>query len=62
MPLQRCQLNGKQGWKWGASGKCYTYEEKNETSQKTARRKAARQGVVVMASEGTIKLQERDEE
>lgn len=23
MPLQRCSLNGKKGWKWG-EGKCYT--------------------------------------
>lgn len=24
MPLQRCTKNGKRGWKWGGSGKCYT--------------------------------------
>lgn len=24
MPLQRCTVNGKQGWKWRQSGKCYT--------------------------------------
>lgn len=25
MPLQKCVLpNGKQGWKWGKSGKCYS--------------------------------------
>ena len=23
MPIQRCTINGKQGWKWGSSGKCY---------------------------------------
>jgi hypothetical protein len=23
MPLQRCTTNGKRGWKWGSSGKCY---------------------------------------
>lgn len=23
MPVQRCQVQGKRGWKWGASGKCY---------------------------------------
>lgn len=24
MPLQRCTQNGKSGWRWGKSGKCYT--------------------------------------
>lgn len=24
MPLKRCQTDGKQGWKWGDAGKCYT--------------------------------------
>lgn len=24
MPLQRCNNNGKTGWRWGNSGKCYT--------------------------------------
>ena len=23
MPLTQCQTNGKSGWKWGNSGKCY---------------------------------------
>ena len=23
MPLKRCTVNGKKGWKWGDSGKCY---------------------------------------
>lgn len=26
MPLTRCEVNGKSGWKWGSSGKCYTGE------------------------------------
>ena len=24
MPLKECQIDGKKGWKWGDSGKCYT--------------------------------------
>jgi hypothetical protein len=24
MPCHACQENGKRGWKWGRSGKCYT--------------------------------------
>lgn len=23
MPAKRCSVNGKSGWKWGDSGKCY---------------------------------------
>jgi len=24
MPLKQCTVDGKKGWKWGDSGKCYT--------------------------------------
>lgn len=24
MPLKKCNNDGKSGWKWGDSGKCYT--------------------------------------
>ncbi len=24
MPVHPCQINGKKGYKWGGSGKCYT--------------------------------------
>ena len=27
MPLMRCSENGKAGWKWGKTGKCYTGED-----------------------------------
>ena len=27
MPLIRCDIDGKQGWKWGQSGKCYLRKE-----------------------------------
>lgn len=26
MPLMRCTSDGKVGWKWGQSGKCYVGE------------------------------------
>lgn len=42
MPLQRCQVNGKKGWKWGSSGKCYTGPG--------ARTKALEQGRAIEAS------------
>lgn len=43
MPVKRCNLNGKPGWKWGDSGICYTGTE--------AKQKAERQGIAVLTSE-----------
>ncbi len=50
MPVQACQLNSKNGFKYGESGKCYTYSEGNEQSKKAARVKAALQGRAIEAS------------
>jgi hypothetical protein len=44
MPVTRCQLNGRQGHKWGESGKCYTGVD--------SKSRAARQGRAIKASEG----------
>jgi hypothetical protein len=50
MPIHACQLDGKQGFQWGDSGKCYTYEEGNEESRKRARDKAEKQAAAIHAS------------
>lgn len=47
MPVQRCQKNGKKGWKWGKSGKCYTGAN--------AKAKAEEQGRAVKASQSRRK-------
>lgn len=47
MPLKKCRSNNKPGYKWGDSGKCYTYNPNNESSRKNAKRKAILQGVAV---------------
>lgn len=39
MPLKRCKLNGKDGWKWGDAGKCYTDSD--------AKKKAIEQGIAI---------------
>lgn len=39
MPLMRCTSNGKSGWKFGKSGKCYTGPG--------AKKKAAKQGAAI---------------
>ena len=42
MPLMRCEIEGKDGWKWGASGTCYVGPE--------AKEKALEQGKAIEAS------------
>lgn len=48
MPVVRCQSNGKPGYKWGPSGKCYTYS--SEQGAAAARAKAERQGRAIEAN------------
>jgi hypothetical protein len=47
MPVHACQENGKKGWKWGGSGKCYTYE--SESGSVAAHAKATAQGQAAYA-------------
>lgn len=42
MPIKRCTINGKKGWKWGDSGHCYTGPG--------AKAKAARQAAAAYAA------------
>lgn len=42
MPVQRCTRNNRRGFRWGASGKCYTGPG--------ARGKAAKQGRAILAA------------
>jgi len=44
MPIERCQREGKPGYRWGSSGHCYTYTVGNQGSQEMAERKAKKQG------------------
>ena len=43
MPLKKCAKNGKSGWKFGDSGKCFTGPG--------AREKARKQGAAIKISE-----------
>ncbi len=53
MPLQRCEHEGKPAWRWGESGKAYTYEPGNEESERRARKQAISQGLAIGG--GTLK-------
>jgi hypothetical protein len=44
MPIQRCSVDGKQGWKYGESGRCYTGPG--------AKKKAIRQGLAIQYNNG----------
>ena len=47
MPVHSCHENGKPGYKFGDSGKCYTYSVGDEHGRKEAHRKAVMQGVAI---------------
>lgn len=51
MPIQECKENGKPGFKYGKSGKCYVYESGNESAKESARDKARKQGAAVKLSQ-----------
>ena len=52
MPVKSCRKNGKPGYKYGDSGKCYTYEPGNDASRKRARKQAREQGRAIRANQG----------
>lgn len=44
MPIKRTTVGGKPAYKYGDSGKAYTYTAGDERSRKAAKAKAAKQG------------------
>lgn len=46
MPIMECQVNGKPGFKYGQSGKCYTHNG-TEEGIKSAKKKAIKQGLAM---------------
>lgn len=51
MPIRRCWQDGKPGYQYGETGKCYTYEPGDEEGRKEARRKAEKQAQAIRASQ-----------
>lgn len=47
MPVERCTVNGKPGYRYGKTGKCYTYTPGNKQSRKKAKQKAIDQGLAI---------------
>lgn len=50
MPAQRCRANGRRGWKWGRTGKCYTYRTGDKAGSKRAMALARKQGFAIEKS------------
>lgn len=44
MPVQKCEYNGKPGYKYGNEGKCYVYNHNNPNSEAIAKNNALAQG------------------
>ena len=62
IPVKDCQKDGKKGFKWGDSGKCYTYTPGNKQSKERARQKAIRQGRAIQVNKAKEKLEKLMEE
>ena len=52
MPVMGCSNEGKPGYKYGESGKCYTYSEGDEEGRKRAKQKAYIQGAAISSRTG----------
>ena len=52
MPVMSCNEKGSPGYKYGESGKCYTYSEGDEEGRKRAKQKAYIQGAAISSRTG----------
>lgn len=47
MPVQKCQKDGKPGYKCGKQGKCYTYTKGDKKSRDRAKKQAIDQCIAI---------------
>jgi hypothetical protein len=52
MPVMECKEEGKPGYKYGESGRCYTYTAGDEAGRKRAKQKAYIQGAAISSRTG----------
>lgn len=55
MPVMKCEMNGMPGFKYGESGKCYTYPAGDNRAAMRAREKAEMQGRAQKAQDEGMK-------
>ena len=53
MPVRRCNENGKVGYRYGSTGKCYKYTSGDSASRIRAKRRAEAQGRAIEANKRT---------
>lgn len=51
MPLKNCRLDGKPGYKWGNTNKCWTYNPDDAKSKLEAKKQALKQGIAIEGPE-----------
>lgn len=61
-PVMRCMGDGDPGYKYGDSGRCYTYTKGNNSSKRKARRKARLQGIAIEATKRLQAMESQDED
>jgi len=52
MPLQRTTVNGKPAYKYGATGRAYSYKAGNAASREAAKKKAIKQALAIQYRSG----------
>jgi len=59
MPVMSCNENNRSGYKYGASGKCYTYNTGDKKGAARAKLNAYKQGIAITG--GTMKEKDSTE-
>lgn len=52
MPIERATKGGKPGYRYGDTGKVYTYKPGNAASRLAAKKQAIKQGLAIAQSRG----------
>lgn len=50
MPIEHCRRDGKPGYRWGKTGKCYIYTPGDKASRKRALKRAQAQEQAIKAA------------
>jgi hypothetical protein len=54
MPVERCEIDGRPGYRWGKEGTCYVYKDGDEPGKTRAYNQAARQGRAIKARQDGV--------
>jgi len=54
LPVSKCRINGAPGYRWGQTGKCYTYKPNDKESAMSAFSSARNQGLAIASKDGKL--------